>query len=133
ITASVALGIAVDGTLHLLTWFQDGINRGMSRADAIAQGLGHCGPAMWQTSASIALAMLMLGGAELLLISRFGWLMASLIGAALIGDVIFLPALLGGPLGTVIEHQVRKRRASREAAETSKAAPAPTEVSQPGA
>ncbi|QDU38362.1 MMPL family protein [Maioricimonas rarisocia] len=132
ITASVALGIAVDGTLHLLTWFQDGIDKGMTRSEAIAQGLGHCGPAMWQTSASIALAMLMLGGAELLLISRFGWLMASLIGAALIGDVIFLPALLGGPLGTVIERQVLKRRAAEEAETSESPAHETSEVGQPG-
>ena len=133
ITASVALGIAVDGTLHLLTWFQDGIDRGMTRSEAIAQGLGHCGPAMWQTSASIALAMLMLGGAELLLISRFGWLMAALIGAALIGDVIFLPALLGGPLGAVIERQVRKRRDADKSTGTPDESPHETsEVGQTG-
>ncbi|MFG0335744.1 MAG: RND family transporter [Maioricimonas sp. JB049] len=132
ITASVALGIAVDGTLHLLTWFQDGINRGMSRSEAIAQGLGHCGPAMWQTSASIALAMLMLGGAELLLISRFGWLMAALVGAALIGDVIFLPALLGGPLGKVIERQVLKRRSAGKAESNALPAHATSEVGSPG-
>jgi uncharacterized protein len=102
ITASVALGIAIDGTLHLLTWFRDGLRRGMSREDAIALGLAHCGPAMWQTSAAIGLGLLMLITAELLLISRFGWLMAALIGAALLADIVFLPALLSGPLGTLI-------------------------------
>ena len=46
ITASVALGIAVDGTLHLLTWFRKGILEGLPRRDAIAQALAHCGPAL---------------------------------------------------------------------------------------
>jgi uncharacterized protein len=109
ITASVALGIAVDGTLHLLTWFRTGITEGLSRKDAICRALMHCGPAMWQTSAAVGIGLLMLFPAELLLINRFGWLMASLIGAALIADVIFLPALLAGPLGYIIERSVKKQ------------------------
>jgi predicted RND superfamily exporter protein len=106
ITASVALGIAVDGTLHLLTWFRAGIRDGLDRSEAVAEALGHCGPAMWQTSAAVGLGLLMLYPADLLLVSRFGWLMAALIGAALVADVIFLPALLAGPLGRLIEKQV---------------------------
>jgi predicted RND superfamily exporter protein len=110
VTASVALGIAVDGTLHLLTWFRDGAARGLSRRDAIAQALGHCGPAMWQTSAAVGVGLLVLYPADLLLISRFGWLMAALIGAALLADVILLPALLAGPLGTLIERSVSAKQ-----------------------
>ncbi|GAB4160847.1 MAG: hypothetical protein Tsb009_38180 [Planctomycetaceae bacterium] len=108
ITASVALGIAVDGTLHLLTWFRAGIADGMNRRDAISQALMHCGPAMWQTSAAVGIGLLMLYPADLLLIHRFGWLMAALIGAALLADIIFLPALLAGPLGTIIERSVKR-------------------------
>ncbi len=50
ITASVALGIAVDGTLHLLTWFRQEIRNGRTRRVAIERALGHCGPALFQTS-----------------------------------------------------------------------------------
>jgi uncharacterized protein len=106
ITASVALGIAVDGTLHLLTWFRKGILDGLPRGEAVAHALSHCGPAMFQTSAIVGIGLLMLCPAELLLISRFGWLMAALIGAALLADVVFLPALLAGPLGRLIESTV---------------------------
>lgn len=106
ITASVALGIAVDGTLHLLTWFKELTSRGVPVEDAVGQALEHCGPAMWQTSAAIGLGMLALLPADLLLVSRFGWIMASLILAALIADIIFLPALLGGLLGTLIRNAV---------------------------
>ncbi|MGD9857458.1 MAG: hypothetical protein AB7U20_21155, partial [Planctomycetaceae bacterium] len=76
------------------------------------ESLSHCGPAMWQTSAAVGLALLMLFPAELLMISRFGWLMAALIGAALFGDVVFLPALLTGPLGFLIERTVRRQAAN---------------------
>ena len=103
ITASVALGIAVDGTLHLITWFRAGLRDGLDRRDAVARSLSQCGPAMWQTSLAVGLGLLMLAPAELLLISRFGWLMAALIGAALIANVILLAALLAGPLGWLIQ------------------------------
>ena len=103
ITASIALGIAVDGTLHYLTWMQLGMRQGQSRRDAIINALVHCGPAMWQTSLAVALGLLVLVPAELLLISRFGWLMAAMIGVALLGDVIFMPQLLAGPLGYLFE------------------------------
>ncbi|MEZ6058455.1 MAG: MMPL family transporter [Planctomycetaceae bacterium] len=107
ITASVALGIAVDGTLHLLTWFRDGIRHGLSREDAIAKALAQCAPAMWQTSATIAIGMAMLGFADLLLVSRFGLLMAALVSMALFADIVYLPALLSGGLGDLIEKTVR--------------------------
>lgn len=123
ITASVALGIAIDGTLHLLTWFREGIREGRTRREAIAVALGHCGPAMWQTSMAIGMGMLMLYWADLLLVSRFGWLMAALIAAALLGDVILLPAMLSGLLGGLIERRVQ--------AEQTKEAPATAGMGKP--
>lgn len=106
ITASVALGIAVDGTLHLLTWFQELVRRGVPVEQAVGRALEHCGPAMWQTSAAVGLGMLALLPADLLLVSRFGWIMAALIFTALIADIVFLPALLGGLLGNLIRNAV---------------------------
>lgn len=103
ITASVALGIAVDGTLHLLSWFRDGVLRGMNRREAIVEGVAHCAPAMCQTSLIISLGLLVVYPSELLLISRFAWVTAALVGAALVADIILLPALLAGRLGIMIE------------------------------
>jgi predicted RND superfamily exporter protein len=103
ITAVVGLGIAVNGMLHLLTWFRDGLRRGRSRRRAMIETLAHCGPALWQSSLAIGLGLLMLAPAELRLISRFGWLMSAQIGATLLSDLILLPALLAGPLGAVLQ------------------------------
>ena len=116
ITASVALGIAVDGTLHLLTWFQELVRRGMPVERAVGKALEHCGPAMWQTSAAVGLGMLALLPADLLLVSRFGWIMAALIFAALGADVIFLPALLGGLLGRLIQRATCRHAALADSA-----------------
>ncbi|MFO0425528.1 MAG: efflux RND transporter permease subunit [Planctomyces sp.] len=110
ITASVALGIAVDGTLHMMTWFTSLIRQGHSRRDASIRCLEHCGPALWQSSAAIGFGMLALFPVELLLISRFGWIMTGMIAFALIGDAILLPALLSGVLGRILERGITKRQ-----------------------
>ncbi|MSR59012.1 MAG: hypothetical protein EXS05_15430 [Planctomycetaceae bacterium] len=103
VTASIALGITIDGTLHLITWFRIGILEGKTRGDAVAQALGHCGPAMWQTTLVVSIGLLMLYPSDLVLISRFGWLMAALLAAASVSDLILTPALLAGPLGYIIQ------------------------------
>ena len=66
---------------------------------------------------AIGIGLMMLAPAELLLVSRFGWLMASLIGVALIGDVVFLPSLLTGPLGRLIERSTPRNERSGQASE----------------
>ncbi|MBI3863994.1 MAG: MMPL family transporter [Planctomycetia bacterium] len=107
VTASIALGITIDGTLHLITWFRLGIQEGKSRAEAVSLAMGHCGPAMWQTTLVVSIGLLMLYPSDLILISRFGWLMTALLAAASISDLILTPALLAGPLGYIIELAAR--------------------------
>ncbi len=122
ITASVALGISVDATLHLLTWFRDGLEKGRTRRVAVADALGHCGPALCQTGIVVGVGLLVLWPAELTLISRFGWLMACMVAMALLGTLIWLPALLGGWFGTVIINQERRRQDKLEKKAAAKAA-----------
>jgi predicted RND superfamily exporter protein len=112
VTASVALGIAVDGTLHLLTWFRNGIEEGLPRRDACLYALEKCAPAIWQTSLVISLGLLMLVSADLLLISRFGLLMAALIGTAFVANVVLMPLLLDGVLGRLIQSTLTPPRAA---------------------
>lgn len=118
ITASVALGIAVDGTLHLLTWFREGLRRGLKQDEAVTSALSHCGPALFQTSVAVGIGLAVLMPAELSLISRFGWLMAAMIVTALFADLVLLPAMLSGWLGRVIAEADSKVAAATDAAET---------------
>jgi hypothetical protein len=67
--------------------------------------------------------------ADLLLISRFGWLMGALIAAALIGDIFMTPALLAGMLGRIIQNGLHKRVAA--AAKPISAEPAHDLLSSP--
>ncbi len=50
-TASVAMGVAVDDTIHFLTWFRRGLDSGLKRRDAILRAYEHVGMAMTQTTA----------------------------------------------------------------------------------
>ncbi|QDU55711.1 efflux RND transporter permease subunit [Aeoliella mucimassa] len=98
-TASVALGIAVDDTFHFLTFFQRAYAKHASRDRAVRHALEHCGPAMIQTSVSCGLGLLVFALSDFLPTSRFATSMAMLLGLALAGDLVLLPALLLSPLG----------------------------------
>lgn len=99
-TASVALGISVDDTAHLLTWFK---RAGKKHPDAIDncidQALVRSAVPITRTSLILGFAFAVFALCDFQPISQFGYLLASLLGMALVGDLIFLPALLAGPTG----------------------------------
>ncbi|MGB6045489.1 MAG: MMPL family transporter [Pirellulales bacterium] len=99
LTATAALGIAVDDTLHFIMSFRRGLFSGRTRRQAIRYAYERCGLAMVQTSLICGLGMLVFSLSPFAPIARFGWLMAAMLGAALIGDLIVLPAILKGWLG----------------------------------
>lgn len=98
-TASVALGIAVDDTLHYLTFFRRRLDSGASPQQAVLYAYRHCGKAMIQTSLICGLGLLVFALSNFVPTSRFAWMMVSLLLMALLGDLIVLPALLLSPLG----------------------------------
>jgi uncharacterized membrane protein YdfJ with MMPL/SSD domain len=100
-TASIALGVAVDGTLHYLTWFQRGLADGLDRFAAIRSAYQRCGTAMVQTTLIAGIGLSVFGFSTFAPTQRFGILMLALLVAALLGDLVLLPALLAGPLGSV--------------------------------
>jgi uncharacterized protein len=102
-TASVALGIAVDDTLHYLTFFQRGLQSGRSRRQSVEFAYRHCGAAMIQTSVICGLGLLVFSLADFIPTSRFAWMSSSLIAVALLADLFLLPALLLSPLGNLFE------------------------------
>lgn len=107
-TASVAMGVAVDDTIHFLTWFRDGLRKGLDRREAIFVAYKHVAPAMTQTTIIGGLGLSVFALSTFTPTQRFGTLMLSLLGAALVGDLIFLPALLASPLGRIFTMRNRK-------------------------
>lgn len=99
-TASAAMGIAVDDTLHFLVWFRRGLQQGHDRTAAVRFSFQHCATPMLQTSVICGLGLLVFLLSPFSPISRFGGVMAMLLGLALLGDLLILPALVCGRLGT---------------------------------
>ena len=107
-TASVALGIAVDDTLHFLTFFRRGMASGSSRSQAVLYGYQHCGRAMIQTSFSCGLGLLVFALSDFVPTSRFAVMMGGLLILALVGDLILLPALLLSTTGQFFRQPLRQ-------------------------
>ena len=62
-----------------------------------------CAGAMVQSTVICGLGLLVFALSSFVPTSRFAWMMAAMLGTALIGDLLFLPALLAGPLGRYFE------------------------------
>jgi predicted RND superfamily exporter protein len=110
-TASVAMGVAVDDTIHFLTWFRRGLNQGLGRHSAIMLAYKRVGMAMTQTTAIGGLGLSVFAFSTFTPTQRFGTLMLALLVTALVGDLIFLPALVASPLGRIF--QPSRRRGSQ--------------------
>jgi predicted RND superfamily exporter protein len=107
-TASIALGMAVDGTLHFLTFFRRGLSSAAAasaspdpaeRAAAVQAAFQHSAAALTQSALVCGLGILVFAASSFAPTRRFAWMLALLVAAALAGDLVLLPALLTGPLG----------------------------------
>ena len=110
-TASAAMGIAVDDTFHFLAWFRTEARHGHSRRQSLRFAFHRCAGAMVHTTLIGAGGMLVFSLSSFMPIVRFAWLMAILLLVALLGDLVLLPALLASRLGKPF---VGKSRASGE-------------------
>jgi len=98
-TASVAMGVAVDDTIHFLNWYRLGLREGKTRHQSIALAYKHVATAMTQTTAIGGMGLCVFALSTFTPTQRFGVLMLTLLMTALVGDLIFLPAILASPLG----------------------------------
>jgi hypothetical protein len=98
-TASIALGIAVDDTVHFLEWFRAAYMRGMNRVEATLDAFGRVGTAMVQTACVGGLGLSVFALSSFTPTQRFGTMMLVMLFVALIGELVMMPALLASPLG----------------------------------
>ena len=109
LTASAALGIAVDDSLHFITWFQRKMQQGGSVPEAVRYAYRRCGAAMIQTSLICSFGLVVFAASDFSPIARFGWCMFTLLLLALVADLIVLPAILLSPLGRLFLPRSRTR------------------------
>jgi predicted RND superfamily exporter protein len=98
-TASIALGMAIDGTLHFLTFYRRERDAGGTPEEGVRAACRHSAGALAQTAVVTSLGILVFAASSFAPTSRFAWMLALLMLAALVGDLLLLPALLVGPLG----------------------------------
>lgn len=110
LTASVALGIAIDNTLHLLTFYRREVDQGVAEAEALRRAYQHCGNAMLQSTLVCLAGTTIFALADFVPTQRFALLMLALLLLAVIGDLVFLPAILMSPLGRYFRHPEDRQR-----------------------
>lgn len=93
-TGSIALGISVDCTFHFLLHYRAAYQRGASSAEACREALQHSGTPMLDSTLISGVGMLALCLSSFSPTARFGCLMAAQMLASLLGELVFLPALL---------------------------------------
>ncbi|MCA9173838.1 MAG: MMPL family transporter [Planctomycetales bacterium] len=105
-TASVAMGVAVDDTIHFLTWFRSGVRMGLERVEAVKLAYERCATAMTQTTLIGGVGLSVFAVSTFTPTQRFGVMMLVMLAGALVGDLILLPALLASPWGRFFCPQV---------------------------
>ncbi|MFQ5731237.1 MAG: RND family transporter [Planctomycetaceae bacterium] len=93
-TGSIALGIAVDGTFHFLVHYESRFRVSGDSSDASRDALLQTGAPILKAAMIAAIGMLALMLSNFVPTARFGYMMATLLMAALVGDLVLLPAIL---------------------------------------
>jgi len=97
--ASIALGVAVDDTIHFLTWYRISLNRNRDRHSAILDAYHHCATPTMQATCINGLGLSVFTISTFAPTKQFGFLMLIILFAGAIAELLLLPAILAGPLG----------------------------------
>jgi hypothetical protein len=96
IVGSLALGIAVDDTMHLVTAFHDRVRAGMTVPAALDGAIARVAHPMALTTIIVGLGFSLLGFSQFTFTRNLGLLVAGTMAVCLLADLILLPALLSG-------------------------------------
>ena len=111
---SVALGVTVDDVVHFMLWFRRGITDGLDRKQATMLAFKGCARAMYQSWGVIWIGLSVFSLSPFGPTQRFGYMMLSMLTIALVGNLVFLPALLSGPLGGVFAASVLRNERRKQ-------------------
>lgn len=91
---TIAFGIAVDDTIHLLSRFDQALRGGLSRDDALRLALTRAGGVMTMTTLLLGAGLAVTAFSIFEPVRLFGATLILSLGAALLTDLVLLPALL---------------------------------------
>jgi len=92
--ASVTIGIAVDDTIHFITWFRRNCEAGLCTREALVKTFSDTGKPIVMTSVVLCTAYFVLMTGSVKPIIAFGALAGLAMFFALVGDLLILPALI---------------------------------------
>src|SRR2546423_831074 len=110
-TASIALGVAVDDTIHFLNWYREELDRVGDRKQAILAAYKHCATPTFQAAMIGGLGLSIFALSTFTPTQRFGYLMLVILWMGVAAELIFFPALLAGPLGLAFKPRKKKPEA----------------------
>lgn len=108
-TASIALGVAVDDTIHYLARYREELDHYGDRNQAIVATYRHCAIPTLQAAMISGLGLSVFAFSTFTPTQRFGWLMLTILVAGVVSELIMLPAILAGPLGRVFQPMAASR------------------------
>jgi predicted RND superfamily exporter protein len=112
--ASIALGVAVDDTIHFLAWYKDDLRALGDRSEAVLASYRRSATATLQAGLINGLGLSVFATSSFTPTQRFGWLMLTILIAGIIAELIMLPAIMFGPIGRVFD--LKQPKASAAAA-----------------
>ena len=105
-SASVALGIAVDDTIHLLSRYGSWRARGIGQIQSAHGALKQCGGAMFQTTLVCGISLMAFYFSDFVPTSNFSLFMFGLLASALLGVLLLLPSMMASRMGRYLAHSV---------------------------
>jgi uncharacterized protein len=91
--------VAIDGTMSFLSWFHQGAKAGLCRPEAARLAYSRVAPGMFDTMLIAGLGLLVLALSGLAFMQQFGLAAIGVMGAAMVGTLMVLPAMATSPLG----------------------------------
>ncbi len=111
---AVALGVTVDDVVHFMLMYRGALKDGRTRRESIMISYQGCTRAMYQSWGVIGLGMSVFAFSPFTPTQRFGFMMITLLTAALVGNLVVLPAVLASPLGGLFGSSFRRKKAIAE-------------------
>ncbi len=112
-TASIALGVAVDDTIHFLCWYRHGQEVCESRGQAIEAAFRSCCRPTLQASLVNGLGLSVFLLSTFVPTKQFGLLMLVILTCGAVAELVLLPAILASPLGRVFDRTPSPSNARR--------------------
>ncbi len=94
IVFTIALGIAVDDTIHFLSRYKVELSNGYDKEEAIARSFDITGKALILTTVVLFFGFAVLLGSQMMLTMKVGMLVSITLATALVFDLLLLPVLI---------------------------------------